>query len=267
LDALKYSPKDYVLIVGVSGGQSQHPSMDVYENVIDQDPVLRRTLFYHTYEGETIQDFFETGTLTMDFKKALPWAGTNPVIPNFDDEGYSRPSNLGPFTLRVNISLLRKSDDKIVDICSIKKRGNFYIPNPRTKEPASINDGIVDGGKQNIYNRDLFRLLFPRARNEEKKQKESHISNNHDIIGEGGEEDEEDLFLDFELIHRDGTNFGTITDFSFPVIGFRIDLWNTIGDTSQGGPHQFPTELKFAHFIEKMSDWQDDYTSASWGGK
>ena len=65
---LRYSPRDYILIVEASGGKAEHESSVSYDtDAMYQDTAFARHIFYKTYDGDDVAEFFEHGRLRVNF--------------------------------------------------------------------------------------------------------------------------------------------------------------------------------------------------------
>ena len=235
-------PRDYILIVEASGGKAEYESSISYDTeAMYQDTAFANHIFYKTYVGDNVAGFFEHGRLTLHFEESFPWndSATNGNVNN---------NNLGTICLKTKISLLRKTDGKIVELSFNKQRGTFYLPTEH--ENACINDGVISGDHHlKVNDPTLFQLL----------------------IGDNVPGDSEatvGLTLEISLIHENEEyGGGIITDYSFPVVGFRTCLMKEMGTFSEGldSNYVWPHGLRFQHFLEKMQCWENDYKDkAAW---
>ena len=243
---LRYSPRDYILIVEASGGKAEHESSVSYDTeAMYQDTAFARHIFYKTYDGDDVPEFFEHGRLRVNFgEESFPWndsAATGNVNNTYGCHG------IGTFCLKTKISLLRKVDGKIVELSFNKQRGTFYLPTEH--EDACINDGVISGDHHlKVNDPTLFQLL----------------------IGDnvpGDSEGTVGLTLEISLIHENEEYGGIVTDHSFPVIGFRIFLTKEMGTFSEGldSEYVWPHGLRFQHFLERMQCWETNYKDkAAW---
>ena len=237
-DPMNY-PQNYVLIVEAHGGRCK-PG---YGDEIDQNPAFQQKLFCRAYEGESVEQFFRSGTISVLLDTPLRWNDPNNNVVYNNASGYDL--HIGRFALKSRISLLRKGDGKVIELDAFKQCGYFYLPTGVRN--AHISSGTISN-QSAVNEPDLFRLCF-----------EEELAEHFDDEEEGYSE----LELEFSLIHEN-EDYASVTDLSFPVIGFFTSLRKNIGtsgDTME--EDDWPFGIKFAHFIEMSDAWKNNFTRMS----